>query len=373
MTILFLGGTGRLSKDVAKLAVDQGNEVFLLTRGSDFRKQFVDDRYHMIYGDVREKEEAKKIISPYYFDVVVDFLTCNVDHLENTLDIISGKYKQYIFISTCAVYKRRQGEVISEDKTEIGNDYWNYAYDKFLCEKKIKEYFYNRSEVYTIIRPGVTYGNTRIPYPIITQDTEKEYSFLYRIINDQPIAVFDQGLIMTTLTHTRDFAKGVVGLMCNNSAFGEAFHITSDEKTNWGEVLDDLEDILGKKIIRLQLRQEDIYSEIPYYRDILLGDKGLPSQYDNSKIKSVVKGLSFDVRLIDGLRETVNYLLENKSMQLLDYRWLGEMDRLSAKQGIKVKQSISGMRQRISYLQGRYRVVGAIGKYVKKVKCSILK
>ena len=369
MKILFIGGTGRLSKDVAKLAADYENEVYLLTRGTLLRKQYVDDRYHMIYGNIRDVDDTTKILEGYSFAAVIDFITYNVQQLENTLDVIDGRYNQYIFISTATVYKRIPGEVVSEDRSKTGNDKWDYARNKYLCEKKIEDYFKNRAETYTIIRPGVTYGNTRIPYPIITQDTQKEYSFLYRILHDMPIPVYDDGNIAATITHTRDFAKGVVGLMGNKAAYGQAFHITSDEKLYWGDVLDVLEAVTGKKIVRLNVSQEEIYKEIPYYKDILLGDKGVPFQLDNTKILKAVEGLSFDVMLSDGLRETVENMEKNSSLQLIDYKWMGEMDRLAIKQGMKVNTiDLKNSNDRLHYMQGRYKMIGEFGKAVKGLK-----
>lgn len=38
MRVLFIGGTGRISKDVAQLAVKKNYDVFLLTRGERGKK-----------------------------------------------------------------------------------------------------------------------------------------------------------------------------------------------------------------------------------------------------------------------------------------------------------------------------------------------
>ncbi|HHT25365.1 MAG TPA: NAD-dependent epimerase/dehydratase family protein [Clostridiaceae bacterium] len=370
MKILFLGGTGRLSKDVAALATDRGNEVYLLTRGTAQRASFVDERYHMLTGDIRNKELALSVLQDYSFDVVVDFLTFNVEQLRNTLDILRGKFRQYIFISTATVYRRENyDELISEDRTPIGNDKWQYAYNKYLCEVEIKKWFFGKKENYTIIRPGVTYSNTRIPYPIVPADTQKEYSFLYRVKINAPIPVFDYGDTEVTITNSKDFAKGVIGLMGNKLGYGEAFHITSSEKVTWGMVLDSLERICGVKINRLFVSQSDIYKEDPYYKDVLIGDKGNKTRYDNSKIISVVPDLSFDVLLEDGLKETVKFYENHPEHQIIDYHWMGIMDRIAIKKHSKVvKFAITGTVNRLSYLKGRYRIIGLLLKTMRKVK-----
>nr|MBQ4455474.1 NAD-dependent epimerase/dehydratase family protein [Clostridia bacterium] len=369
MQILFIGGTGRLSKDVAKLAADQGNEVYLLTRGSTSRSMFVDSRYHMLFGDIKDTIKVKEILNDYNFDVVIDFLTYDCKQLYQTLDAIEGKYKQYIFVSSATVYKRdNYDELISEYKTAVGNDKWEYAKKKAQCESEVKNFFQGRTEYYTIIRPGVTYGNTRIPYPIVPPNTQKEYSFLYRIKIGDPIPEFDNGRTEVTVTNTKDFAKGVIGLMGNKQAYNEAFHITSDEKVTWGSVLDCLESIMHTKINRMGLTQAEIYDAIPYYKEVLIGDKGNKTRYDNSKILSVVPGLSFEIPLKTGLEETIRFYDNNKNQQLIDYYWMGCIDRLAKMNHYPiVKLTFDKRMDHFNYLRGRFKILDIIYKSVVRV------
>lgn len=370
MKILFIGGTGRLSKDVAKLAADLGNEVYLLTRGSSSRSIFIDDRYHMLSGDIREAEKVKEVLKEYHFDVVIDFLTYHCDQLHKTLEAIEGVYKQYIFISSATVYKRENyNELISEYKTPVGNDKWKYAQNKALCEKEIFRYFQDRAENYTIIRPGVTYGNTRIPYPIVPADSQKEYSFLYRVKTGAPIPVFDRGETEVTITNTKDFAKGVVGLMGNEKAYGEAFHITSDEEVTWESVLNCLESIMNTSINRMQLSQFAIYNAVPYYKEVLIGDKGNKTRYDNSKILSAVSGLTFDIPLKVGLEETVRFYETHKDHQIIDYYWMGCMDRLAKQYHYNVVRPVFRKKMdRLFYLRGRLKAIDFLYKVAVKIR-----
>ena len=368
MKILFIGGTGRLSKDVAKLAADLGNDVYIFTRGSKNRAAFIDEKYTPIIGNIRNIEESKKVLSNYSFDVVIDFLSYNCQQLKDTLLILENRYKQYVFISSATVYKRNNyDELISESKTPVGNDKWEYAYNKYLCEKYLESYYESRNENYTIIRPGVTYGNTRIPYPIVPGNTQKEYSFLYRIKLGDPIPVFDNGNTEVTLTHTRDFAKSVLSLFCNENAYGESFHITTNKTTTWGTVLDLLEKIMGARINRIQLTQKEIYDAIPYYKDVLLGDKGNTTKYDNSKICSMSENNTFDTDLYDGLLEMVNFYESHLEFQQIDFFWMGSIDRLAKKNNFKVAHiSFPKRSDRNAYLRGRYKFLDKLARLFRK-------
>ena len=370
MKVLFIGGTGRLSKDVADLALNRSWDVYLLTRGSAERKLFVNSGYHMLYGDIRSKEQCKQLLKNKYFDVVIDFITYNREQLKATLEVIEGKYKQYIFISSATVYKKRtENEVISEESTLVGNMQWDYAKDKYECEKYLEEYFGNREEYYTVIRPYVTYGNTRVPYPIVPSNTQKEWTLVNRILSGRPIPVFDNGLTKTTLTHTKDFAIGVVGLFANYDAHGQAFHITGDEKTTWGNVLLEIEKCLNVKVSRFNLSQKDIYTEIPYYKGILLGDKGTNMIFDNKKIKSYVPGFKTHITVSQGIQDMIEFYQNHPDLQIIDWGWNGQIDRLCKQSIFSMKSYDSNLRFRdkMAYIGGYYPLVGKVMNLLMRV------
>lgn len=371
MKVLFVGGTGRLSKDVSKYALNKGCEVYLLTRGTKEREIFLDQRYHMIYADIREPIKCKKILESYNFDVIIDFLSYNVEQLEQTLNIVEGKYKQYIFISTATIYKKKsENEIISENATEIGNDNWDYAYKKYKCEKYLENYFEKKSVYYTIIRPYVTYGNTRVPYPLVPLENSKEWSLVNRIIEGKEIPIFDNDKKKTTLTHTKDFAIGTVGLFLNPKSYGEAFHITTDVNVTWGEVLLAIGDILDTKIKIVNLTQESIYTCLDEYKGVLIGDKGNNMMFDNSKIHDAVPEFNASTSLHEGIEDMIQFYKSNVNLQQIDYIWDGKIDRLLKKKAqIKpyVNRNINGI-NRLKYYIGRYNIMYKIYCIIKKIK-----
>lgn len=368
MNILFIGGTGRLSKDAAQLALERGNHVALFTRGSKERSVFADPRYEMIYGNIRDEQVSAKLLKDRHFDVVVDFLSYSPDQMETTINIVKRHCEQYLFISTATVYQKNDDdEIVSENSTKIGNERWGYSHNKALCEKRLENMRLEDYGVrYTIVRPYVTYGNTRVPYPIVPMNSTREWSFLERVIAHRPIPVFDKGKTVTTLTHTKDFAKGLVGLFGNPLAYGEAFHITNDSNNSWGDVLDAIEIKLHTEINRAFMSQSDIYKEIPEYETILTGDKGKTARFNNDKIKSVVPGFSCDVSLQDGIFDMIDFYLEYPELQKIDWRWSGQIDRLCKKHGYTLGDKIS-----FEHLgaQGRY-LVGRSGFICKALRAS---
>ena len=376
MNVLFLGGTGRLSKDAVTKAVSGGHNVSIITRGSKHRKQFYNNKCNCLIGDVRKPETCRQYFnSSQRYDVIVDFLSIGVHDIKTTLSMIDGSFVQYIFISSATVFKRGADEIIDE-KSEKGNSLWQYAYNKYLCEEWLKDYYKGRKDsYYTIVRPYVTYGNTRVPYPLVPRDTLMEWSFIERIRNGQSIPTFDNGQTITALLNTKDFSYLLVGLFGNVKAYNNDFIIADEDSVSWGEVLDTLAKVLNTTVKKVDLPKEKIFSCAPEYEPVLNGDKGINIKFDITKIKSIVPGYEKTVSLENGLREMVSFYDANPQLKRIDYCWNGKLDKMLKKYGVHdaYKYHFSALKDFFCYLSGRFKIcdimVSALlrGKYVVEV------
>lgn len=323
MRVLILGGTGRLSSDFTKKVLSQENEVFILNRGK--HGGILHENLNQITADLRDEsiEELRAKIGTRNYDVVVDFLTFFPEQLEKTLAVISGMFEQYIFISSATAYiKKHEDEIITEEN-EVGNKTWSYAYNKFLCEKALAVKNVN----YTIIRPYVTYGDTRIPFPIIPHNIHKEFTLLARIIEEKPVVLFEDGKAECNLTSTKDFAEVLYRLLLNPKAYKEDFHITSPFVQTWRDVYEELCKILKKEQNSISANIKDIEKYFPDYKELLLGDKGTNMRFDNSKVmKAINNSYEFKIDLAKGLTDSVNYYLTHKEIQNIDCKFDGECD-----------------------------------------------
>ncbi len=327
MKVLIVGGTGILSKDVAQEAIKQGNEVYCINRGN--HKELENKDTHIIYADIRCKEEIIRKTQDMYFDVIIDFLSFTPKQLESTLDIFQNKYEQYIFISSATAYKKENEDEVITENTPLGNTRWKYAADKVKCEEYLESYANKNKINYTVIRPYVTYGNTRIPYAIIPNHVP--YSWLNRIYTGKPIVLWDSGKAKCTLTNTKDFAVGVVGLFKNKKAYSEAFHITTDEPMTWKEATNKIMKAVNHKYEIIDMPTEYIVSVLPEYKGILIGDKSTNMVFNNSKIKEAVPNYNCKVKFEDGIKETIDFINENEFLHKIDFKWDARLDRLLAK------------------------------------------
>jgi nucleoside-diphosphate-sugar epimerase len=326
MNVLLIGGTGVLSTDIMNLCINKNLNVYVLIRGN--QKNLLNRKANLIQADISDSSVIKKKIKNLYFDVVIDFISYNKKQLENSLSIFKNKCNQFIFISSVAVYNRSiVNRSLTEDNSPMSNPIWDYSVNKVICERYLIEKCAEYAINYTIVRPSITYGNTRIPYGLVPA-YGFHWTLIARIQNNKPIITWDGGTTVCTITHTLDFAKGVVGLLNNPEAYNEAFHIVGNGRYTWNEVLNTIAEIIGKEIIVADIPSDYISAKIPSIKGILLGDRAVNAKYDNSKIKIVVPEFFSDIDLRAGISQTIAFYKENNYLQGIDYKWDAEMDRL---------------------------------------------
>ena len=148
--------------------------------------------------------------------------------------------------------------------------------------------------------------------------------------------VWDEGKAITTVTHTNDFAKGVVGLFLNNKAENEDFHITSSFKVTGKELLEVLFKQLGRTANIVSIPSSTIMKELPQYAEMLEGDRSLDASFNNQKIKDAVKDLEFEIDVEEGISRVINNYDQLNTFDY-DYAFEGQVDKLLSTQGIKTK------------------------------------
>lgn len=327
MKVLLIGGTGTLSTDTTELCISKGYDVYLFNRGN--RNIYHNMNIHYITGDINDIKNAVRLLENHFFDVVVDYLTYDVHTLKKRIKVFEGRINQYIFISSATVYPAMEERV--SEMCRKGNDGWSYAKHKLECEKYLKENEF--SFVYTIVRPYITYGDKRIPFPIIS----KKYSWnlIYRIQKRMPILMCGDGNQCVTLTNTKDFAVGIVGLFANKMAYNNDFNIVGDTVVTWNDVIRKLENYLGEKVIVVHVDTNILMKKIYSIGEELCFDKAKSHVYDNTKIKKAVPEFTTDYDLDRGLDITLGNLLSKEELQIVDYEWNAMEDVLCSRYGEK--------------------------------------
>lgn len=334
MKVLFIGGTGLISQAVSKLAVERGIELYLFNRGQ--RDAFVPEGAKVILGDIRIQNEAAEALKDYEFDVVVDWIAFTPDHVQTDIELFAGKTKQYIYISSASTYQKPQRNYIITEETPLENPYWEYSRNKIACEQLLMEAYQTSGFPVTIVRPSHTYGDTAIPAALTSG--QHPWSLIDRIRRGLPIIIHGDGTSLWTMTHNSDFAKAFVGLLGHPEAIGEAIHITSDEVLNWNQIYTAIGQATGVEPKVVHISTDFIMAWTPPgTADGLIGDQGVSSVFDNSKIKRFVPGFQATKSFSDGVKQSVAWFEAHPDQCTVDTEWSALMDRIIQKHGTEPK------------------------------------
>jgi nucleoside-diphosphate-sugar epimerase len=309
MNILLVGGTGNISSEVATRLFKDGHTITTVTTG----KKPVPENYRAIYADRNDSLTFKDKLQKIVPDVVIDFIAYTPDHCKLDFEIFKDSLQQFIFISSAAVYEKPHHRFPITEKTHRSNPFWLYAQNKIACEEYL-ESVHSKSFPVTIVRPSHTFGNQWIPSPI----NSNNFTVSQRILDEKPIILHDRGESLWTLTAASDFACGLAGLVGNPAAFGEAFHITSDEILTWNRIYTTIGNVLGKKPIIEYLPSGFIARKYPEAYGMLFGDKKEHGVFDNQKIKHFVPGFECKKNVEQAIRESITWFLADPSRQQID-------------------------------------------------------
>ena len=279
MRILFLGGTGTISSACSPLAVERGHDLTLVTRGT--ADHLAPEGAEVLHADARDPDALRAALGARTFDAVVDWIAFTPEHVQTDIDVFTGRTGQFVFISSASAYQTPPASLPVTEATPLENPSWEYSQNKIACEERLMA-AHGPDLPVTIVRPSHTLAPWSVPL-------RGGYTVLGRMRAGKPVVLHDDGEALWTLTDHRDFAPGLVGLLGNDRALGEAFHITSDEALPWNEILGHLAEAAGVAAPEVvHVPSERIAEVDPDWGAGLLGDKAHSMVFDNTKVKSAV-------------------------------------------------------------------------------------
>lgn len=144
--VLVTGGTVFVSRYIAEYYVAHNYDVYVLNRNSREQSQGVT----LIQAD---RHNLGDILNDMDFDIVID-TAYNSNEVDMLLDALGG-YKEYILISSSAVYPEHIPQPFEENAAVGINKYWGkYGTDKIEAENTLMK----RNPNAYILRPPYLYG-----------------------------------------------------------------------------------------------------------------------------------------------------------------------------------------------------------------------
>lgn len=316
MKILFIGGTGIISSACSDLAVARGHELYLLNRFVS-RKLPVPDGATVLQADIyADESRLAALLANHRFDAVVDYLAYGVNDIERDLRLFRDKTDQFVFISSASAYQKPVKNYLITEETPLENPYWEYSRNKFACENRLMQAYREEGFPTTIIRPSHTYGPTQIPFGV--SSWQHPWTVIDRMQRGQKVIVPGDGTSLWVLTWSADFAKGLVGILGNQQAIGEAFQITSNEVLSWNQIHLEVYQALGLEPSIIHIPSDLIAMYHPHSLGSLIGDKANSVVFDNSKIKRFVPDYACEVSWAEGVRRSLAWFQAHPEFQTID-------------------------------------------------------
>lgn len=347
--ILILGGTGAMGKHLVQQLRGTNNQVVVTSRRSFVNK----DNIAYIQGNAHESTFLDYLLTQN-FDVIIDFMAYGTEEFNLRYKKILENCKQYIFMSSSRVYADSEHALTENSPRllDVCTDKEYLATDEYALAKARQENLLRNSgrKNYTIIRPYITYSENRLQLGVL----EKE-SWLYRALKGRTI-VFSNDIAdkYTTLTYGMDVASAIVQLIGNEKAYGETFHITSNQSYPWEKVLNwYLEAIEEYSGIRPRVKMEEKSSNLKfvYAKYQVKYDRYYNRRFDDSKINEFIDTSSFTVAHT-GLTQCISRFIENQSFRYIDWKREAYYDRLTGEHA-SIKE-MTTLKQKIKYLIFRY-------------------
>lgn len=280
--ILVTGGTTFVSRYVATYFQSNNYEVYVLNRGT--KKQV--KNVNLICGD---RNNLKDYLKQYSFDAIIDVCAYNKQDIKNILEAV-GAFKDYIFISSSAVYPETNIQPFSENQNTGENKIWGkYGTDKIEAEK----YLISKVPSAYILRPPYLYGPMQNVYrePFVFECALKNRKFY--IPND--------GKMKLQFFHVNDLCK-VIEKILETHPEEHIFNVGNEELVDINTFVELCYKVVGtpleKEYVTNYDNQRDYFSfyDYEYSLDVSRQCELLEEQKD----------------LFDGLKESYEWFKNNK-------------------------------------------------------------
>ena len=250
MRILVLGGSGYVGRRVSERFLSAGCEVAVVSRGQ--RQPDVLGKVEHIQLDRKDHERFETEMHKQRFDAVVDTIAYQQDDAESAIRAFSGRAAQYLFISSVAVYSKRQllRPILESDAdlaTELdpakaeGGFHPSGRLDYAIGKRAVERAFLSNGA-------ELPWTSLRAPIVVGPDDrTLRVWWFVQRIQDGGPLVIPDWGPGRIFQLVTADaLAEAFVACAGNQATCCKAYNVAQAEILTAESWIDGLATALGK-------------------------------------------------------------------------------------------------------------------------------
>ena len=300
--ILVTGGTVFVSRFVAEYFVKKGDNVFVLNRNSKPQSEGAT----LIEADRNALGDKLK---NYHFDVVIDVTAYTKNDVENLVTAL-GEIKDYIFISSSAVYPETLPQPFCEEQECGPNSIWGiYGTNKLEAEKYLQEHV---PQAY-ILRPPYLYG------PM--QNVYREPFVFDCAMTDRTFYVPKDGSMKMQFFHVEDLCR-FIEVLLEKKPEQKIFNVGNREATSINEWVKSCYEVVGKepRIVNVDesypQRSYFSFHAYDYYLDVTKQEALMP------ETKPLLEGLR---ESYEWYRKHQNLVNKKPLMEYIDKELAGKM------------------------------------------------
>ncbi len=301
MKVLIIGGTGLISTAIVNQLVERGDDVTVFNRGQTEKR--IPQSVKVILGDRWDYNKFENQMNGLTFDAVIDMVAFDPENAKSVLRAFKGRVKHIAVCSTVCVYGGPLTRLPADDN-EPHRFVSDYGRNKSGIESILLEANGRDGLNTTVLRPSHTTGEGAPACGILFDD-----SLVNRIRKGLRVIVHDSGKTKWAIAHASDVARGFVNSLLNPKAFGQAYHLTSDEHTTWDGVYEELGKAAGAGPEIVHIPTDWLYSVAPRRSVGIQYIYKHDSIFDNSK---AVRDLDFKttVPLVETFRRQIRWMEE---------------------------------------------------------------
>lgn len=311
MTILVTGGAGFIGSHFAKRAISTGQRVVVLDKLTyagnlgNLKEIKKHPLFKFYRGDICNKRLVEKILKKEGIEIIANFAAeTHVDRsildaeafidtdVKGTFVLLQAARKfpirLFVQVSTDEVY----GSILngSFKETDVLNPSSPYSASKAGGDRLAYAYWVTYKLPLVILRPCNVYGPNQHPEKFIPL-------FITNAIEDKRLPLYGDGRQVRDWLYVTDLCEAIEFIMKKGTP-GEVYNIASGNEENNLEIANRILEILGKDRGLIQH---------------VMDREGHDRRYSMSFTKLRKLGWKPGVGMEQGLRETVNWYLENRT------------------------------------------------------------
>lgn len=303
---LVTGGAGFIGSNLVERLVNMGVETVVLDDlylGSTDNLEEVEDEIEFINGTVEDPETVEKAVegcdtvfhlaarssAPMHKEDAAKGVRVNVEGFVNAVEKAQqADVEKVVYASTSSMY----GSVEPPHTEDMGEEPTN----RYSASKMSREMYASAMARATDVQmTGLRFFSVYGPH----EKAKGQYAnivsqFLWKMLDGEAPRIFGDGTQTRDFTYVEDIVQGMVKAADRRQELnGDYYNLGTGEETTFNEIMDELNDILGKDI-----EAEHIENPIENYVD--------RTKADISKAREEL-GYEPEYSLREGLQKTVDY------------------------------------------------------------------